>query len=91
VLDERGVRLLPGRLVLDDQAGILGGFATAPPWSSCQLEAARVLPFREDGAIVAYAVVAQRERSPEYSALISSGYVRRPEGWRLAFHQQTPR
>ena len=26
-----------------------------------------------------------------YSALVSSAYVRRDGGWRLAFHQQTPR
>ena len=26
-----------------------------------------------------------------YSALVSSAYVRREGGWRLALHQQTPR
>jgi hypothetical protein len=91
VLDDHVLMLLPGGLVLDDRAAILEGFATAAPWAEFRLEAARVLPFRDDGAIVAYEVVARRDGSPEYSALVSSGYVRRAAGWRLAFHQQTPR
>jgi hypothetical protein len=91
VLDDDVLMLLPGGLVLDDRAAILQGFAEAPPWSSFRMEGARVLRLRDDGAIVAYGAVAGREGQPEYSALISSVYVRRPAGWRLAFHQQTPR
>jgi hypothetical protein len=91
VLDDRVLMLLPGGLVLDDRSAILDGFADAPPWASFELESAQVLRLREDGAIVAYEVVARREGQPEYSALMSSAYVRRAEGWRLTFHQQTPR
>ena len=40
--------------------------------------------------VVTYAVVAERD-GREYSALVSSVYVRRPDGWRLVLHQQTPR
>jgi hypothetical protein len=50
-----------------------------------------VVDLGDGGALVAYGVVARREGQPEYSALMASGYVRRPGGWRLAFHQQTPR
>jgi hypothetical protein len=34
--------------------------------------------------------VARRDEQ-EYSALMSSTYVRREDGWKLVFHQQTPR
>lgn len=37
-----------------------------------------------------YGVLAQRDDTA-YSALMSSVYVRRGDGWKLAFHQQTPR
>jgi hypothetical protein len=50
-----------------------------------------VLQPTADTAVVTYSVVAQREGTPEYSALMSSVYVRRATGWKLAFHQQTPR
>jgi hypothetical protein len=34
--------------------------------------------------------VAERQ-GRDYRALMSSLYVRREDGWKLAFHQQTPR
>ena len=61
------------------------------PWASHTLEEPQVLPVTDDVAVVSYGVVAQREGAPTYSALISSTYVRRGDGWRLALHQQTPR
>lgn len=91
VLDDTVLMLLPGGMVLDDRVAVLDGFAEAPPWAECTVEAARVLPLREDGAIVAYGVVARRKGADPYTALIASAYVRRAAGWRLAFHQQTPR
>jgi hypothetical protein len=61
------------------------------PWASYRLEEPQVHALGENAAVVTYGVVAQREGSPPYSALISSTYVRRDARWRLAFHQQTPR
>jgi hypothetical protein len=37
-----------------------------------------------DTGVVAYGAVAERDGS-EYSALMSSTYVRRDDGWKLAF------
>lgn len=67
------------------------GWLSGPPWSSYELEDVRAIPLGGDAGLVAYGVVAQRAGAPPYSALLSSVYVRRPGGWRLAFHQQTPR
>jgi hypothetical protein len=41
--------------------------------------------------IVVYGAIASRGDGPAYTALMSSTYVHRPAGWRLALHQQTPR
>ena len=90
VLDDTVVMLLPGGMVLDDRAAIVQSMS-GQPWSSFELDDLRVLQPTTDTAVVTYGVVAQREGSPEYSALMSSLYVRRVNGWKLAFHQQTPR
>ncbi len=89
VLDDDVVMLLPGDLRLDDRDAILESMSGAP-WTSFALEDAQVLALGTDGAVVAYGVVAARDGG-EYSALVSSAYVRRDGAWRLAFHQQTPR
>jgi hypothetical protein len=92
VLDDDVVMLLPapGGLVLTDRAEIVRSMSGAP-WTWFRLEQVEVRRVSGDTGLVTYGAVAQREGSPEYSALVSSLYVRRPHGWRLAFHQQTPR
>ncbi len=89
ILDEQCVMLLPGGMVLDDRAGIVEAMS-GRPWSRYALEDPRCLRPTADTAVVHYGVVAERD-GDEYSALMSSLYVRRESGWRLAFHQQTPR
>jgi hypothetical protein len=55
-----------------------------------ELEDVRTFRPAPDTAVVTYGVVAARD-GQQYSALMSSLYVRREDGWKLAFHQQTPR
>ena len=43
----------------------------------------------DTSAVLTYECKAKRKDGPPYHALVSSGYVRRTEGWKLAFHQQT--
>lgn len=87
-LDDTVLMLLPGGMVLDDRAAIVESMS-GQPWSSYDLQDIRVLRPTGDTGVVAYRVVARRGDT-EYSALISSTYVRRAAGWRLALHQQTP-
>jgi hypothetical protein len=89
VLDDEVTMLLPGGAVLADRTSILDSMA-GQPWSAHRLEDFRVLQLTTDTAIITYSVHAERN-STSYSALMSSVYVRRPEAWKLAFHQQTPR
>lgn len=88
VLDDAVTMLLPGGLVITERASALDAMS-GPPWREYRLTDLRVALPRPDVGLVTYAVVARREE--EYSALVSSLYVRRVAGWRLAFHQQTPR
>lgn len=43
-----------------------------------------------DVAIISYKADVTRADGEPYSALVSSGYVRRDVGWKLAFHQHSP-
>jgi hypothetical protein len=89
VLDEMPVMLLPGGTTLTDRDVILRSMA-GQPWSSFEMSEAQVLQPTDDVGVVAYDVLARRDGS-SYAALVSSHYVRRDRGWRLFFHQQTPR
>lgn len=89
VLDDTVVMLLPGGMRLTERDAILASMGGAP-WSSFEIEEPQVVAIGADGALVVYGVVAVRDGA-EYSALVASAYVRRRAGWRLAFHQQTPR
>ena len=89
VLDDHVVMLLPGAMRLTDRDAILRSMGGAP-WTSFELDDPAVVDLGEDGALVVYGVVAVRDAT-EYSALVSSAYVRRDGSWRMAFHQQTPR
>ena len=90
VLDDAVEMLLPGGMRLDDRATVLAAMGS-PSWASYALEAPLVRQLTAGSALVTYGVVAQREGDPPYSALMSSLYVRRADGWKLVFHQQTPR
>jgi hypothetical protein len=89
ILDQTVVMLLPGGLVLDDREAALDSMS-GQPWSSYELEGLQSFQPTEDTAVVRYGVVAERDQE-RYSALMSSVYVRRDDGWKLTFHQQTPR
>lgn len=90
VLDHTVLMVLPGGVMLDNRSAILRSMS-GQPWSRFALDDVRILHITPDVGVVAYGVVAQREGSPPYSALVSSSYVRREGGWKLTFHQQTPR
>ena len=90
VLDDRPLMLLPGGTVLSDSATVLQAMS-GPPWSHYALDDLRAIDLTESVSAVTYGVTAQRAGAPDYSALVASTYVRRPAGWRLAVHQQTPR
>jgi uncharacterized protein DUF4440 len=90
VLDTAVEMLFPGGARIDDRAAVLASMG-GPPWESWSLEDPRVRELGHGSAVVTYGVVARRAGAEPYSALVSSVYVRRDGGWRLAVHQQTPR
>lgn len=59
-------------------------------WSELTVEESGFLQLNDEVAVVTYRAKALRADGTPYMALVSSAYVRRGGGWKLAFHQQTP-
>lgn len=64
-------------------------------WEEPELKARGLIMPTEDVAVLTYearTVKPGRDGAPgvAYHALVSSGYVRRDDGWKMMFHQQTP-
>jgi hypothetical protein len=90
VLDEQVVMALPDNVLLHDRSEILRSLA-GQPWATYELEQLVLLEPTDDIAVVVYGVVARRQGSRPYSALVTSTYVLREGDWKLTLHQQTPR
>jgi hypothetical protein len=87
VLDEAVTMLLPGGLVITDRGTALDSMSGAP-WERHRLGDFRLACPAPEVGLVTYRAEARRGEV-SYEALVASLYVRRPGGWRLAFHQQT--
>lgn len=85
-----------GRMVLAhgvvlDREGVIDSLADAPPWAGYELDDVQYLPLGEDVAALVYTAKAWRDDPhPPFRALMSSTYLRSPDGWQLALYQQTP-
>lgn len=88
VLASEVLMLLPGGLFIDDRQQVIDSMQGAA-WDDFQLSDERVLELDERTSVVAYRAKARRG-DQDYEALISSTYVCKNDGWRLALHQQTP-
>jgi hypothetical protein len=67
----------------------LAAMRAEKPWSSYKIEDPRVLRVGTGGRLVLYRATAKRG-ARTYDALMTSIYVRRSDGWKMVFHQQTP-
>lgn len=64
--------------------------ADAQRWQRIDMEIEGYLEPTADVAMLTYRAKAVRGTGEPYEARVSSGYVRRDEGWKLMFHSQTP-
>lgn len=59
-------------------------------WDELEFADERCVRLAKDTALLTYRFRGRRGDEFEYAALMGSVYVRTPDGWRMAFHQQTP-
>jgi hypothetical protein len=58
-------------------------------WKNVAMEPKGIARLSDAAAVITYECTAKRKDGQPYRALVSSGYVKRVDGWKLAFHQQT--
>jgi len=68
----------------------IAAMRSAEPWTSFEITEPLVVELGRDSGVLAYRATARRQGQPEYTAVMSSVYVREDGRWMLAFHQQTP-
>ncbi len=68
----------------------ISGMAKKGRWKEISLLPKGMLTLSDTSAVISYECTARRQDNQPYHAVVSSGYVKRSGGWRLAFHQQTP-
>ena len=89
LMTDDAVMVFPGTVMTKRES--LAAMSSARPWASYRLLDVRVLRVGTGGRLVLYRALAKRASGVEYEALMSSIYVRRSDGWKMVFHQQTPR
>jgi hypothetical protein len=68
----------------------IAGSAEKGRWTDVSFEPKGMVQLSDASAVVTYECRARRKDGKPYRALVSSGYVKRGDSWKLAFHQQTP-
>lgn len=90
LMTDDGVMVLAHGFALD-RAAVVASLDDAPPWSGYEISDARLVGTGPGGAALCYTGTAHRDGAASvFRALMSSVYVRREDGWRLALYQQTP-
>ena len=64
--------------------------AEAGRWRNVRIKPAGFVQLAETAALISYDCSAEMRDGTAHHAYVSSAYVRRPGGWKLSFHQQTP-
>jgi hypothetical protein len=59
-------------------------------WKDVAIEPKGLAQLSDTATVITYECTAKRKDGQPYRALVSSGYAKRVDGWKLAFHQQTP-
>jgi len=60
-------------------------------WKDLEMELKGLLEPSDGVALLTYDAKAVRENGEPYAALVSTGHVRRDDGWKMVFHAQAPR
>lgn len=64
--------------------------STPGRWRDLTISDRHCLQITDEVVVLSYRADVSRFDGMPYAALVSSGYVRRAEGWKLAFHQHSP-
>jgi hypothetical protein len=82
-------------VAFSEMAGVMSNDAIAKSaekgrWHDISVRRKGIAELSDKSAVITYECSAKRKDGQPYHALVSSGYAKREDGWKLAFHQQTP-
>lgn len=89
-LDTECLTAFTGMAGVSTRDEVAATVAEGPRWRNLDIDVQGVVEPTSDVALLTYEASAARGKDESYRALVSSGYVRRDEAWKLMFHQQTP-
>jgi ketosteroid isomerase-like protein len=91
LLDGDCLTIFPDPVGAMARAAVIEAVATGSRWTSVQFVEPRLVMLTGEAALVTYKADARCETdNSAYAARIHSAWVRRGEGWRMAYHHQTP-
>lgn len=63
---------------------------SADRWRDIEIELKGMVEPGSDIVMLTYEARARRKSGEAYAAIVSTGYVKRADGWKMMFHSQTP-
>jgi hypothetical protein len=87
-LVDEALVIVPGQLL--DKDATVQAIEASPGWDEVTIEDSQLVALSGTSAALSYRFSGRRGADFSYEALMSSVYVRRDDGWKLALHQQTP-
>ena len=70
---------------------VVKSLADAPAWADYRIDDPRLVTVGEGAYALVYTGTGSRDGGDDFVGIMTSVYVRRDGGWRLAFYQQTPK
>jgi hypothetical protein len=89
-LDERCIVSFTEMAGLMSKEQIAGMIKEGQRWRDLKLTRQGFYQPTSDVAIITYEVTAKRDSGAPHHAHVSTVYIRRADGWKMGFHQQTP-
>jgi len=86
-LIDDAVVVVPGAVLTREQCA--DAIDQSPGWDESEIAEASVVLLTDDSAVLTYTWRSTRGET-RYDAVMSTVYVRRDGGWKVALHQQTP-
>jgi hypothetical protein len=80
----------PGMAGAFDKEAIAATVKDGQGWRELSIERKGSLAAGAGGVLITYEARAARKDGEAYAALVSSGYAREGQAWKMIFHQQTP-
>lgn len=88
--DRQCLLAFTGMTGVQPREGVAASARDPQRWRDLKMARKGFLQAADDVVFLSYEASATRANGEPYRALVSTGYVRRADGWKMAFHGQTP-